>query len=226
VTRAELEELLGDCPTLYHMAAGGSWPSIRSNGLLSTSALLDALAVPQDERAAIESSRRPESVVFESENFGRVVIRDNKPMDDRGLQRALPTGYAPTDWYHLLNRKVFFWFTRDRLIRLLTAGAYVNEDHDVLEIDARSLVKAHHNAINLSAINSGATKPFPHPRGPETFLPIVDYPYSTWRKKRPRGERAVELTVSPGVVDIAQHTTRVTRMRGEQTLAVIYDSET
>jgi hypothetical protein len=41
VTEEELEELIADCPTLYHMAQRGSWESVKVRGLLSTSALLD-----------------------------------------------------------------------------------------------------------------------------------------------------------------------------------------
>jgi len=54
VTDAELAELLQDCPTLYHMAERGSWPSIREHGLLSTSALLDLYGKQGAEREAIE----------------------------------------------------------------------------------------------------------------------------------------------------------------------------
>ena len=45
MTETELEELLSDCPTLYHMAEDRSWPSIRHRGLLSTTALLDLYGV-------------------------------------------------------------------------------------------------------------------------------------------------------------------------------------
>jgi hypothetical protein len=50
------------------------------------------------------------------------VVRDQFPMTDAGLLRCLPNHISPADWYKLLNQKVFFWLTKDRLIRLLNAG--------------------------------------------------------------------------------------------------------
>lgn len=145
-------------------------------------------------------------------------------MDDRGLKRCLPAHMAPADWYRLLNEKVFFWLTRERLLRLIGAGAYRERSHDVLEIDARALIEAHYQRIWFCPINSGCTKPFPHPRDEQTFRRIPDYPYSNWRKRRKRGERVVELAVDYSVPDVATFTRRVLRMQGDQELAVVYQA--
>jgi hypothetical protein len=223
VTDAELAELLLDCPVLYHMAERGSWPSIRRHGLLSTSALLDLYDVAGSEREAIEARRRPDGVVIESPSIGRAVVRDQKPMDDAGLRRCLHDDLQPEDWYRLLNRKVFFWLTSDRLLRLVGAKPYRSLEHDVLEIDAGALVSAYRRSITLSPINSGATKPFPAPRGRATFLPISDYPYADWSNRRKRGERAVELVVEHGVPDITRFVQRVLVMQGETVLSVEFE---
>jgi hypothetical protein len=147
------------------MAARGSWPSIKKHGLLSTTSLLDLYGVGGDERDAIESQRRPENITVDHPGLGRAVIRDQKPMDDRGLIRCLEDGLTPRLWYQILNSRVFFWLTRDRLVRLLNAGAYKDKEHDVLELDTASLVEAYREQITLSHMNSGCTKPMPHPRG-------------------------------------------------------------
>ena len=60
----------------------------------------------------------------------------------------------------VLNTKVFFWFTRERLLRLLGAGAYRDRRHDVLEIDGSALIGAYEKAIWFCPMNSGCTKPF------------------------------------------------------------------
>jgi len=213
LTEGELAELIRDCPTLYHMAERGSWPSIRQHGLLSTSALLDLYGVHGPERDAIEGQRRPEGVRLDHPALGRAVIRDQKPMDDAGLRRCLQDGLSAGDWYRLLNRKVFFWLTRARLDRLLDAKPYRNIEHDVLELDTAALLTACRQAVTFSPINSGATRPFPVPRGLATFLPIAAYPYAHWRSKRSRGERVVELAVDRCVPDIARFVRRVTTMR-------------
>ena len=215
MTEGELAELIRDCPTLYHMAERGSWPSIRQHGLLSTSALLDLYGVQGPERDAIEGRRRPEGVPIEHPALGRIIIRDQKPMDDAGLRKCLLDGLSPEDWYRLLNRRVFFWLTRSRLDRLLNARPYRNLEHDVLELDTAPLVAAYQNAITFSPINSGATRPFPAPRGRATFQSIADYPYAQWRSKRSRGGRVVELAVDYGITDIARFVRRVTTMRSD-----------
>jgi hypothetical protein len=221
VTEAELEELLSDCPTLYHMAEDGTWPSIRERGLLSTTALLDLYEVTGDTRVQIEEHRRSTGVTLERAGLPAAVIRDQLPMDDVGLRRCLPAHITPAGWYRLLNQKVFFWLTRDRLIRLLKAGTYRGRPHTVIEVSAVKLVAAHGDHIWCSPMNSGCTKPYPHPRDEHTFERISDYPYSYWRKRRPRGERVVEFAIDYSVVDITDFVTRVIRMQAGRELGAL-----
>lgn len=221
MTEEELSELIRDCPTLYHMAELGSLSSIREHGLLSTSSLLNLYQTSEPPRDAIESQRRDASVTLQRDGLQPAVVRDQLPMDDKGLTRCLSDGLTPRDWYRLLNSRVFFWLTKDRLIRLLSAGTYRGQEHDVLEIDTASLVGAYKDKIWLCPINSGCTKPFPHPRGQTTFLRIKDYPYSEWRKKRRAGERAVELCVDEGVRDIDRFINRAVRMKGAEEIKVL-----
>ncbi len=225
MTEAELAELIRDCPTLYHMAERGSWPSIRQHGLLSTSALLDLYGVQGARRMAIEGCRRPEGVTVEHPTLRPALIRDQKPMDDAGLRMCLLDGLTPEDWYRCLNNRVFFWLTRERLLRLLNARPYRDTEHDVIELDTASLIAAHQPAIRLSPINSGTTKPFPSTaskRGRDTFLPIAEYSYARWRAQgRKAGERVVELTVEYAVPDVARLVRRVTAMRGGAVVGIV-----
>jgi hypothetical protein len=116
---------------------------------------------------------------------------------------------------------VFFWLTRDRLVRLLNAGTYRGHEHDVLELNTRALVNAYADKIWLCPMNSGCTKPIPHPRGQATFQRIATYPYVDWKTKRKRGERVVELAVDYSVPDVAKFVSRVSRMRGQQELGAL-----
>jgi hypothetical protein len=220
VTEEELEELIADCPTLYHMAERGSWASIKGRGLLSTSALLDLYSIQEPQRSAIEKQHRPNSVELREDGLPTATIRDQIPMSDTGLERCLPGHLTPSDWYELLNAKVFFWLTEDRLHRLTAAKAYRDREHDVLEVDTRSLIEAHRNAIWLCPINSGCTKPMPHPRE-ATFVRISDYPYEHWRRRRAKGERVVELAVDHSVPDIRVHVRRVVLKRGDIVIRIV-----
>ena len=214
MTEEELEEVIDNCPTLFHMAERGSWQCIQDRGLLSTAALLDLYKISGKARHSIESQRRPTSVSLEGAGLPGAVIRDQIPLDDGRLRRCLPEHIKPREWYELLNTKVFFWLTRDRLHRLTCGRTYRHRSHDVIEVNTRSLIQEHSERIWFCPMNSGNTWPVPHPRDESTFQRIPDYPYDYWRRKRKRGERVVELAVDYSVPDLRQHVTRVVVMRG------------
>lgn len=224
MTKDELEELISDCPTLFHMAERGSWASIQRCGLLSTSALLDRYKVTGSRREIIESCRRPQSVKLQAKNLPEAVVRDQIPMDDAGLLRCLPKHISPRDWYQLLNKKVFFWLNRSRLYKLTGAKAYRDKYHDVIEVDTASIISSYREQIWLCPMNSGNTKPFPHKRDENTFLRIRDYPYDQWRQKRQKGERVVELAIDYSVPDLARFVKRVTVVNGKNEVDELYRS--
>ena len=182
------------------MAERGSWPSIRKYGLKSTSALLDFYHIAGEYRRSIESCWRPESVTLEDPNYGKAVIRDQKPLHEGALKRVL-IGMSTTEWYQLLNRKTFFWVTRERLERLLKARAYRYKPQTVIIIESSMLVNRHGDKITVSPINSGATFGGGM-RGRNTFSRLPDYDFETaWRKKKK--DAIVELAVDYTVDDIA-----------------------
>jgi hypothetical protein len=217
-----IDELAARFPRLYHMAAEGSWPGIERHGLRSTSALLDLFEITGEQRRRLESQHRPECVTIEHPDYGIAVIRDQKPMDDLGLTRALRDNLRPGDWYRILNNKVFFWLTRERLKTLLTAKAYRNKRHTVLVLDTRRLLERGALEVLLSPMNSGCTKPFPHPRGPTTFLPLSEYPFHS---RAQRGlEPVVELAVDYLVGDVPSLLLAVVDMGGGSTPSAIIGS--
>ena len=211
------EALVQRYPQLFHMAELGSWPLIKRYGLLSTSALLDLFEISGSEREALERRHRPESVEICHPNLGRAVVRDQKPISEERLLWAardggpvLRDGLTPRDWYKILNSKVFFWLTQERLERLLNAKAYRAKRHTIVIVDTKSLIAAHFARIFLSPINSGNTQPYPQPRGFGTFLPPSQYPFETWLKNRKSsGEPIAELAIAHSVPDIRNHAVRV-----------------
>jgi hypothetical protein len=209
----EFERLVSRYPTLYHMAEDGSWESIRRQGLLSTSALLDRFEIEDEQRLAIESARRPEMVRVVHPHYGTAFVRDNKPIQEKALERCL-LGMTPREWYEHLNRRVFFWVERKRLLKLLGARAYRDRPHLVLEVETAGLLERHAERVTLSSINSGATFALgPAPRGPDTFRRVVDHP---------DGEAIVELSVDYSVPDVAEFTLRVGRWWGTEELEEVW----
>ena len=218
MTNDELAELLATHPTLYHMAERGSWPHIRAHGLLSTTALLDLYKVSGEKRLEVEERHRPNKMPISSPDLPNAVVRDQIPMSDGGLVRCLPPHMAPSDWYKILNSKVFFWLRRERLVTMLKADAYREDAHDVLEVNSQALVDVYRDRLWLSPMNTGCTKPYPHPRDEQTFSRIPDYPYG----RRPKRERAVELAIDYAVPDIEKFVKRVVEMRRETEIRIIY----
>jgi hypothetical protein len=202
------EVLVARYPRLYHMAEAESWPSIRRNGLLSTSALLDLFEVNVQERFALESLRRPKSEPIHHPKHGTAWIRDNIPIIETVLERTLD-GMTPEEWYRTLNGRVFFWLSEKRLNRLRNAPAYRDRLHDILTVDTAALLDRYSDAVELAHLNSGATHPAAnYPRGAGTFQPIDRYPWGERKRINP-SEPVVELTVAYSVPDIRNFVVKV-----------------
>ncbi len=194
------------------MAEHGSWLSIVSQGLLSTTALLDLYEVVGTSRTQIESEWRKSNTTINKSGFSDAVIRDQIPMPPERLERALQ-GMNPREWYELLNSKVFFWTTQDRLVRLLCAKQYRNRKHTVLKVNTKALVESHAEYITLCHMNSGNTFPFPHNRDRSIFVPIPTYS----RRSAP-----VELTVEYAVPDISTYVISAEEWEGGSLVSTIW----
>lgn len=202
------EYIVDRWPKLFHMAEEGSWPSIQRHGLLSTTALLDLYEISGEERERIESRRRRDSVEVAHHSLGKVVIRDNKPINETVLRRTL-VGIDEADWYRTLNGRVFFWLTSERLSRLRNAPPYRERKHDILVVSTESLLSVHADNVELSPMNSGAVHPSAdYTRGPMTFRSIATYEWKERVRTAPR-EPIVELTLPYAVHDISAHVTDV-----------------
>ena len=196
------EELVDSYPRLFHIAWEGSWPNIRRYGLLSTQNLLELYQVDGQEADSLVGEHRSHWVEIERGGLPRAVIRDQKPMSDDGVRRALGDDVQPAAWYRLLNSMVFFWPTKKRLLTMMGAGAYRGMRHDLIVVDTEILLSSKEDDVRLSPMNSGATKPFPHPRSMDLFKRIQEYPFEE-RMRKCRLEGAVaEVCVLNGVEEI------------------------
>lgn len=199
-------------PRLYHMAEAGSWPSIKKRGLLSTTASLDLLKVKGERRRSLESCHRPEKVVIEDQGL-QICLRDQKPMEPKRLSSALMDGVTVQQWYEIINSKVFMWAQEHRLFGLLNARHYRALEHDVITIDAASLMRCHSEAAWLCHMNSGNTFPVPHPRGKSTFQRISEYQTKA-RSVLPLKE-VVEVVIDYSISDVADHVVEIRRIKGD-----------
>jgi len=83
----------------------------------------------------------------------------------------------------------------------MSASEYADKAHTVLQIDSCGVVERYAGQIELAHMNTGNTRPFPHPRGRDTFRRVEEYDYKR-RRRLPNYSSVVELTVIGGVADI------------------------
>ena len=203
------EELWRHYPVLYHIAWAGSWPNIEEHGLLSTKALLQLYGKSDADILELTRARRAHWVPLDCPGRPRAVLRDQKPMTDEGLRRALPDSVEPWQWYELINSMVFFWPTRARLRTMISASAYKAVEHDVLVVDTRTLLRLEEADIRLSRMNSGCTKPMPHPRDMDLFRRLKDYPFPERPSASAIAKAVAEVCVVDGVERIAEAVLKV-----------------
>jgi hypothetical protein len=157
-------------PFVYHLTSNSNLPSILSSkALLSASVLLE-----QADKTGLKSHlrvRRANHLPIEIK--GRtLLIRDQRPLSERALQKCLDAGLTFEDYYELLNNRVFLWATVSRLCRHY--DRYRSEDPVLLRFRTAELLRLNPNA-EFSRINSGATRANSHlggiapRRGRETF---------------------------------------------------------
>jgi hypothetical protein len=186
---------------VYHLADAENWASIQRRGLLSATRLLALSGLGADEQARIEYSQRPASLTLP----GGAVLRDQVPMPPSALARCL-VGMSPSEWYALLNSKVFFWFDIERLNRQRRASG-ISPEAVVMTIDVERLLAAHGARAHLSPFNTGNARRRPAIRGRASFVPYTAWRESRWDSEaaalatRPRAasHRPVELTVEDAV---------------------------
>jgi len=184
------------------MAHAGAWPKIERHGLLSTTALLDLFDINGARRDQLEVCRRSRSEEILHPTHGRALLRDQIPLNESKLAKALQDGLTPRDWYLLLNRKVFFWGPKSRLAILRQAREYESYRQTIVVIDTAELIARHGDRILLCHMNSGATQPMAFPRGRQTFLPIDAYPLAERKKKYGVKGAVAEITVDYSVPDL------------------------
>jgi hypothetical protein len=199
-----IDEFVAKYPELYHMAERNSWPSIQEHGLLSVTAILDLFKYDGARRNAIESQWRPRKITIAHPQIGKVVLRDQKPMPPDALEPCLVGGITSTQWYRLLNGKTFFWVGTNRLHRMLTAKAYLNEPQWVITVQTEPLLERYINNVTLTGFNTGFAFDG-RLRGPDTFKKLDGWPSRY---------DVAELAVEYGIPDVVGFVISVVEWKG------------
>jgi hypothetical protein len=168
-------ELCEKRPFLYHLTNRENVHSIVTDRVIcSASTLLQSA----EDQAALRYLRekRPSHIAIRVRGQ-HVHIRDQRPISEKLLANCLLGGLLPGDYYELLNDRVFFWPTLQRLRRHYER--YQAEGPTILRFRTRELLDL--NQVELSRLNSGATRANSYlggvapSRGRETFQSPIDY---------------------------------------------------
>jgi hypothetical protein len=224
VTPLELSALY---PRLYHMAEPNTWEKIKKAGLLCTSVILDECLITGDARKALELTKREHREPVQHPTLGELFLRDQKPLYVGKLAKSL-TDCTVEQWFRMLNGRVFFWPTWERLERLMRAREYAGRRHLVLTVDTLALTTDYENKITLAPMNTGNTMPIAHPRGLATFSRMKDYPFQE-RLKRGPYYTIVEVAVEGGVRDLFKYVIRAEhatyRQNGIKSLELLFERQ-
>lgn len=203
------EELAERHPKLYHVTEPGAWENIKRFGLLSTSQILDLFEIHGLERAQLETKRRATAIALQHASHGQIILNDNIPLNEKALEKCLDDHLTPADWLRLLNSRVFFWASEEKVNRHLEARLNRTRKREVLVVDTLKLAKTHSEKIELCPINSGASFRKAARRGLHTFTPMLKHPYSEWSKLRGKRDTICEVTVLDHVMDIEDHVIQI-----------------
>jgi hypothetical protein len=174
------------CEKLYHMSEKDSWPHVQQLGLLSTSALLDLCGYTGKERFEIESQLRETKKPIKHPSLGILYARDQVPMRDWPEQGIflddLLEGVGRQGWFEFLNGKVFFWVSKDELIKMICAWQYSGKPQWVITVNTRPLLQQYSDITFVSDQNTGSLYS-KRKRGPKSFAPFNSCPVKTGIKE-------------------------------------------
>ena len=185
----------------FHATLACNAGGIERNGLHSASTLIEAAELVDSNYRAPRAYRN-RTVMLPT----GVALRDQRPMAPEFLARCLDPPLSVTDWYHLVNARVFFWIDLKRLTTYLNASA--GSDQVVYTVDIQALILKYADSMEVTPFNVGYAKRRGAPRGLRTFVSLAAWTRTGWAEERAAGRKPrsayalpVELAVRSSIPD-------------------------
>ena len=186
----DIDELVIRFPRVWHATYPGGWEAIRTGGLQSSTALLEA-AGRGDEAKAV----RTESVRL-STPAGDVVLREQVP--NKKDPSAYPDGLSTDDWWQLINRRSYLFAVREDLDQFVGAYLEKGEAQEIITFETRRLLGPVSDHVEIAMVNAGAFPKATSPaKGKATFVTLPDF------TAQPTRIREVTVTVPAEVTERA-----------------------
>jgi len=186
-----LEYFLQYRPWVYHTTDKSSLAGIKRFGLQSAEEIVGLTGA--DARVLL-AQRREERRFLPDVEGCKFSLRDQKPMSDAALRKCLEFPLTPSDWYRLINKRVFFWVSPSTADALHSAKATHGSTQVLLKVDARAFLSKYYARAEVTTINAGYAGRRPARRGLATFTPLAKYENGV--------KSIVELTIVGSVPDI------------------------
>lgn len=181
------------------------------------------------------SDSDPESsltaVIRDQEPLGKGTTLEKQLSHQKALRSSTPT---LEQWIRRQNDRVFFFPKEEGAVAMADKYRGKNAPQDMIIVCTESLVEVLGDDVELSAYNSGntrregknvVTKNGLEKWHDELFLPIADYNFDHWRRKRRGPKKAVrEVTVKGGIRKIAKHVVKVVPTNGTAVGKPLYKS--
>lgn len=164
-------------PYLYHLTSDKNLANILKGKLLLSTKEIVKLSKTSDE---ILRRKRPVHITIEK---GEIFfhIRDQRPISEKLLSGCLLDGLTLEEYYELLNERVFWWPTIDRLTKHFNRYAF--EKPKIICVKTFELFDINAENIEFSRLNSGALRANSYldgkapGRGRSTFAPADKFDY-------------------------------------------------
>jgi hypothetical protein len=189
----DVDQLAERFPNLWHVTFGGGWDGIQRHGFLRT---IDV--APEGC-----GRQRTELTLAEAADGTQVMLRDQ--LRTRVDPTASLDGITPSEWWQLLNTRVYF-FCRQRDVHKLVEF-YLGRQlaQEVIKLRTKPMLEVVADQVEVTTVNVGV---FPRTKGPSrgrsSFVPLADYPAADAAKIR-------EITVAARVPVVLSAITSVVR---------------
>ena len=204
------DEFAERVPRLFHVTDRQAWPLIERHGLLSTNSMIDRFVRDPERADRLRSERRGKPVpLYEGETGERAMLNDNIPLIFSRLAGALDDGLTPVDWLQLLNKRVYFFPSREKADSFIEAGRRGGRTKLMLTFDAHSLATAHLDRLFIAPINTGSALRTPARRGHAIFAPVASVSWDEFAARRATIKKSpdtvAEVSLLGDLPDAANH---------------------
>jgi hypothetical protein len=150
------EQFLNRCKVICHVGPAGVWGQIEKHGFRTAEQLILEAELTEDERQALLSTPRQESVRL-TVRGEEVILRDQGPLfAGKDQKPILGDGPDVSDWIHLLNQRVYFFVDETSMRKFLDKYLLIDGSQDVIWLSPLKLVEAAGLRLELTSQNTGA----------------------------------------------------------------------